>query len=101
MFDFSGTWESSYFFSDIVIFCVQNHGRVHGVVELRKVFGKKDIYHFEGVVMGNSVRAWHHNGRHFEGKATGKNTAMGTLTARSGIQLGLKARRVSLKRPAV
>ena len=101
MFDFSGTWKSSYFFSDIMISCIQNHDRVYGLVELCGMFGKKDVYHFEGKVKGDAVTAWHHSGRHFEGQATGKNMAAGTLFVRSGARLGIKARRVSLKRPTV
>jgi hypothetical protein len=99
MFDFRGTWKSSYLFSDIVVFVAQNKDKVHGVVEVHKFFGGKDLYHFEGVVQGSAVAAWHHNGRRFEGKATGKDQAAGILTTRSGARLGLKAKRVSQKTP--
>lgn len=94
-FDFAGIWRSSYFLATIVARVSQAGNRVWGVVEVIGPLGGRDLYHVNGRVKGAKVVAWHHNGRRFQGRATGEENAEGVLTTRAGDKLNLKAVRVT------
>ncbi|WP_319543128.1 hypothetical protein [uncultured Pseudodesulfovibrio sp.] len=96
-YDFTGTWKSSYFLSEIVAYITQEGDNISGHAIVKDVlFGKKNVYHFNGTASGLIISAHHHSGRTFEGKAVGKHLALGILTTRRGFQAKLKAKRVSL-----
>lgn len=96
-FDFTGTWRSNYFLSEIVAHITQGNGVISGRAIVRDtLFGGKDIYHFQGAAHGLDITAHHHSGRTFKGKMVGDNLIQGILTTQNGFRAKIKAKRISL-----
>lgn len=94
-YDITGVWKSSYFLADIVGQVRQRKNAISGYVEVRQPFSKVDIYHFEGSVNGDKVKAAHHKGSTFEGRIVSADAIVGVVTTVKGSKLHLSAKRVS------
>jgi hypothetical protein len=89
----SEIWESRYLFAEAVAEVVRSGDTVRGVLFLKEPFREISTYHFTGTINGDVLRAAHHSGHWFVGKLVNDGEITGTLTARTGTQLTITARR--------
>jgi hypothetical protein len=91
--DMSGTWVASAMGSRLEAHVKQSGTNMSGVAYVYDPFGKRDTYHFKGIVNGNQVTASHHEGHVFTGTILGPGQVTGTLRTRGGHQLAVSASR--------
>ena len=81
---FSGNWEGTYLGARLRMECKLAGRTINGVLRIRSLVGKEDVYHFTGTVENGEVRASHQEGHTFRGKLTQDRRLIGTLTTADG-----------------
>ncbi|MDR3319684.1 MAG: hypothetical protein LBS77_01725 [Desulfovibrio sp.] len=69
--------------------CLSSIGDIRGVVYLRRMNGKMDVYHIVGTIHDNKIEASHSSGHTFEGKLVTPDTVKGVITLKSGLKIEL------------
>lgn len=73
--------------------CFSADGSVRGVVQLRLYNGQVDVYHIEGSVQNNEVRARHSSGHTFKGHLVSGDRVEGTIKLKNGMNVQLEGKR--------
>ena len=85
----SGNWEGTYMGSKLRIEFRQTGGKINGVLRVRGLTGREDVFHFRGLFDGRKITARHGDGHSFDGKVTENRRIVGILTAANGIKLNI------------
>ena len=67
----------------------QTGGKISGVLRVRALTGREDVFHFRGTFDGRKIIASHSDGHNFSGKLTENRRVVGVLTTANGIKLNL------------
>ncbi|MDD4701443.1 MAG: hypothetical protein PHI96_04410 [Desulfovibrio sp.] len=73
--------------------CFSADGSVRGVVKLRLYNGQVDVYHIQGSVQNNEVRARHSSGHTFKGRLVSGDKVEGTIKLKNGMKVQLEGKR--------
>ncbi|CAM2059551.1 hypothetical protein DSUL_30129 [Desulfovibrionales bacterium] len=100
--DLTGTWKSSYFFSQIVMDIKQTQelgpGYFNAVVQVYELTGNVITYHISGFIRNTIITAVHGSGATFVGNLTSPFDFSGTLTTVRNYTIPLRASRTQQER---
>ena len=88
-------WTGSIFSSTYRVgVCFSAAGAVRGVVYLRLRNGEVDVYHIDGSVKDNVVKARHSSGHTFKGRLVAADRVEGVIHLKNGLRLNVEGRRI-------
>jgi hypothetical protein len=92
----SSVWEGTHFFSSFRAGCCVEDGRMRGVLYVKSLWGKVDIYHITGQwnPRDATFQAFHHSGHRAQGRLLSADTVRLDITTRSGKNFSVDAMRV-------
>lgn len=88
----SGNWESQIMGTRVVVHVDQMGQEISGVAHVYSPLGRKNTYHFQGLIKGNQVQAAHYSGHRFTGNIQEDGGVAGVLRTKRGHQIPVNAR---------
>lgn len=89
--EISGRWVAHVMGAKVVVRVDQRGSAISGVAYVYSPLGKKDTYHFQGQIAGNSVQAAHHSGHMFTGRIEDDGGVSGVLRTKKGHRIPVHA----------
>jgi hypothetical protein len=92
----SSVWEGAHFFSSFRAGCCVEDDRMRGVLYVKSLWGKVDVYHITGQwnPLDATFQAFHHSGHRAQGRLLSTDAVRLDITTCSGKRFSVHAKRV-------